>query len=62
MATRLEILEKKHLNIKLKAGYKKYVAYFNSGAIDGDRPMTWTDWKKGTAAKEITSKFKRGKL
>lgn len=62
MVTRLEPFEKKQLNKKLKISYKKYVAYFNSGAIVGDRPMTWTYWKKGTAAKEITRKFKRGKI
>ena len=62
MPTRLETLEKRHLNTKLKSAYKIYVAYFKSGAIVGNRPMTWTDWKKGTAAKEITRKFKRGKL
>lgn len=62
MVTRHEQLEKKRLNAKLKTAYKKYVAYFNSGAIIGDKPMSWTDWKHGTAAKETTRKFKRGEL
>jgi len=51
--------ETKILNTKLKSAYKKYVAYFNTGAISGDRPMSWTDWSKGTAAKKIKQNFKK---
>lgn len=62
MVPSIEQIKKQKLNKKLKAAYTKYVAYFNSGAIVGDRPMSWSDWKTGTAAKEITRKFNRGIL
>jgi len=32
------------IEARLKREYQEYVSCFYSGAIHGDRPLTWGDW------------------